>query len=169
MPSAACPPHNPAATRFSADAYRRPGMSGTLLTGTDHRCGRDPARPHLVAPRHTLTVCDAVGIDFLQASNELLEILEGATGPDATWAKLVDAIYVKHVEPSNRRASRPEPTPEMTIGHSPTTRSTYAHSNTAWPTAGGRLGVDRLLMVPTAGGGNARGRAVSDTPRVGLD
>jgi lysyl-tRNA synthetase, class II len=44
---------------------------------------------------------DAVGIDFLQASNEqLLEVLEGAADPDATWAKLVDAVYVKHVEPT---------------------------------------------------------------------
>ncbi len=44
---------------------------------------------------------DAVGIDFLEASNEqLLEILEGAADPDATWAKLVDAVYVKHVEPT---------------------------------------------------------------------
>jgi lysyl-tRNA synthetase class 2 len=44
---------------------------------------------------------DAVGIDFLQASNEqLLEVLDGAADPDATWAKLVDAIYVKHVEPT---------------------------------------------------------------------
>ena len=44
---------------------------------------------------------DAVGIDFLQASNEqLLEVLDGAADPDATWAKLVDAVYVKHVEPT---------------------------------------------------------------------
>jgi lysyl-tRNA synthetase class 2 len=44
---------------------------------------------------------EAVGIDFLQASNEeLLEVLDGAADPDATWAKLVDAVYVKHVEPT---------------------------------------------------------------------
>jgi lysyl-tRNA synthetase class 2 len=44
---------------------------------------------------------DAVGIDFLQASNaELLDVLEGQADPDATWAKLVDAVYVKHVEPT---------------------------------------------------------------------
>jgi lysyl-tRNA synthetase, class II len=44
---------------------------------------------------------DAVGIDFLQASNaQLLEVLDGAADPDATWAKLVDAVYVKHVEPT---------------------------------------------------------------------
>jgi lysyl-tRNA synthetase class 2 len=44
---------------------------------------------------------DAVGIDFLAASEqELLDVLDGEAGPDATWAKLVDAIYVKHVEPT---------------------------------------------------------------------
>jgi lysyl-tRNA synthetase class 2 len=44
---------------------------------------------------------DAVGIDFLQASEQqLLDVLDGAADPDATWAKLVDAIYVKHVEPT---------------------------------------------------------------------
>jgi lysyl-tRNA synthetase class 2 len=44
---------------------------------------------------------DAVGIDFLQASNaQLLDVLDGAADPDATWAKLVDAVYVKHVEPT---------------------------------------------------------------------
>jgi lysyl-tRNA synthetase, class II len=44
---------------------------------------------------------DAVGIDFLQASSaQLLEVLDGAADPDATWAKLVDAVYVKHVEPT---------------------------------------------------------------------
>jgi lysyl-tRNA synthetase, class II len=44
---------------------------------------------------------DAVGIDFLAASEEeLREVLGGAVEPDATWAKLVDAIYVKHVEPT---------------------------------------------------------------------
>ena len=44
---------------------------------------------------------DAVSIDFVEASNEqLLEVLDGAADPDATWAKLVDAVYVKHVEPT---------------------------------------------------------------------
>ena len=44
---------------------------------------------------------DAVGIDFLQASEEQLrEVLQGDVDPDATWAKLVDAVYVKHVEPT---------------------------------------------------------------------
>jgi lysyl-tRNA synthetase class 2 len=66
-------------------------------------------------------IADAVGIDFLEASHEQLidalgeegqamEIMAGAedegeasrdgehAGP--TWAKLVDAIYVKHVEPT---------------------------------------------------------------------
>jgi lysyl-tRNA synthetase class 2 len=43
---------------------------------------------------------DAVGIDFRQASREqLLEILGDTVDPAATWAKLVDAVYVKHVEP----------------------------------------------------------------------
>jgi lysyl-tRNA synthetase class 2 len=44
---------------------------------------------------------EAVGIDFLQASREqLIEVLDERADPDATWAKLVDAIYVKHVEPT---------------------------------------------------------------------
>jgi lysyl-tRNA synthetase, class II len=44
---------------------------------------------------------DAVGIDFLAAGREqLIEVLDEAVDPDATWAKLVDAIYVKHVEPT---------------------------------------------------------------------
>jgi lysyl-tRNA synthetase, class II len=44
---------------------------------------------------------DAVGIDFLEASSaQLLEVLGGAADPEASWAKLVDAIYVKHVEPT---------------------------------------------------------------------
>jgi lysyl-tRNA synthetase class 2 len=44
---------------------------------------------------------EAVGIDFLAASNaQLLEVLDGAADPEATWAKLVDAVYVKHVEPT---------------------------------------------------------------------
>jgi lysyl-tRNA synthetase class 2 len=44
---------------------------------------------------------DAVGIDFLEASSaQLLEVLDGAADPEASWAKLVDAIYVKHVEPT---------------------------------------------------------------------
>lgn len=59
-------------------------------------------------------IADAVGIDFLAASREQLmaalgdagqsmEIMAGAEAgedPGATWAKLVDAIYVKHVEPN---------------------------------------------------------------------
>jgi lysyl-tRNA synthetase class 2 len=44
---------------------------------------------------------DAVGIDFLEASEQqLLEVLGDDGDPSATWAKLVDAIYVKHVEPT---------------------------------------------------------------------
>ncbi len=44
---------------------------------------------------------EAVGIDFLQASNkQLLEVLGDTVDPEMTWAKLVDAIYVKHVEPT---------------------------------------------------------------------
>ncbi len=52
-------------------------------------------------------IADAVGIDYLEASREqLVEALgEHEGGPDGqdtdmTWAKLVDAIYVKHVEPT---------------------------------------------------------------------
>ncbi|HXB63565.1 MAG TPA: lysine--tRNA ligase [Solirubrobacteraceae bacterium] len=59
-------------------------------------------------------IADAVGIDFLEAPREQLiaalgedgqsmEIMAGAErgeDPGATWAKLVDAIYVKHVEPT---------------------------------------------------------------------
>jgi lysyl-tRNA synthetase, class II len=44
---------------------------------------------------------DAVGIDFLAASREqLLAALGESVAPDTSWAKLVDAIYVKHVEPT---------------------------------------------------------------------
>jgi lysyl-tRNA synthetase class 2 len=44
---------------------------------------------------------DAVGIDYLEASSEqLIEVLGERGDPDATWAKLVDAIYVKYVEPT---------------------------------------------------------------------
>ncbi len=52
-------------------------------------------------------IADAVGIDYLEASREQLievagEATEGGDGRDSdlTWAKLVDAIYVKHVEPT---------------------------------------------------------------------
>jgi lysyl-tRNA synthetase, class II len=46
-------------------------------------------------------IADAVGIDYLEASREqLIEAAGEAADPDATWAKLVDAIYVKHVEPT---------------------------------------------------------------------
>ena len=44
-------------------------------------------------------IMDAVGVDFLEASpDELVEALGEPVDPDITWAKLVDAIYVKHVE-----------------------------------------------------------------------
>jgi lysyl-tRNA synthetase class 2 len=45
---------------------------------------------------------DAIGIDFLSASEDELRAAAGdaAREPDMTWAKLVDAIYVKHVEPT---------------------------------------------------------------------
>ncbi len=52
-------------------------------------------------------IADAIGIDYLEASREQLieaagETVEGEGGraSDLTWAKLVDAIYVKHVEPT---------------------------------------------------------------------
>ena len=42
----------------------------------------------------------AVGIDFLKASSEeLLEHLDETPEEDKTWAKLVEAVYTKHVEP----------------------------------------------------------------------
>jgi lysyl-tRNA synthetase class 2 len=48
-------------------------------------------------------IADAVGIDYLEASHE--QLIEAAgdaveVDSDITWAKLVDAIYVKHVEPT---------------------------------------------------------------------
>jgi lysyl-tRNA synthetase class 2 len=48
---------------------------------------------------------EAVGIDFLEASDdELVEVLgettEGEPDSERTWAKLVDAVYVKFVEPT---------------------------------------------------------------------
>jgi lysyl-tRNA synthetase class 2 len=49
-------------------------------------------------------ISEAVGIDFLTASREqLIEVLDDPNRPDdadTTWAKLVDAIYVKYVESS---------------------------------------------------------------------
>ncbi len=43
----------------------------------------------------------AVGIDYLQASSEeLLEVLGEAVEPGQTWAKLTEAVYTKHVEPT---------------------------------------------------------------------
>jgi lysyl-tRNA synthetase class 2 len=43
---------------------------------------------------------DAVGIDYLEATSaQLLEHLDGAQEQDKTWAKLVEAVYSKHVEP----------------------------------------------------------------------
>jgi lysyl-tRNA synthetase class 2 len=44
---------------------------------------------------------EAVGVDFLEASREeMVAALGESVEPDTTWAKLVDAIYVKHVEPT---------------------------------------------------------------------
>jgi lysyl-tRNA synthetase, class II len=59
----------------------------------------------LATPWRRLTlreaIADAIGIDYLEASREqLLEAAGEAGDRDATWAKLVDAIYVKHVEPT---------------------------------------------------------------------
>jgi lysyl-tRNA synthetase class 2 len=49
-------------------------------------------------------IAEAIGIDYLEASREQLIEAAGeaavAGDPDITWAKLVDAIYVKHVEPT---------------------------------------------------------------------
>jgi lysyl-tRNA synthetase, class II len=45
---------------------------------------------------------DAVGIDFMEADSEqLIEVLDESVDPDEkTWAKLVEAVYVKYVEPT---------------------------------------------------------------------
>jgi lysyl-tRNA synthetase class 2 len=44
---------------------------------------------------------DAVGIDYLEASNEqLLDVLDEPLDTEQTWAKLVEAVYTKHVEPT---------------------------------------------------------------------
>jgi lysyl-tRNA synthetase class 2 len=44
---------------------------------------------------------EAVGIDYLEASEEeLIEVLGEAAEPGQTWAKLVEAVYTKHVEPN---------------------------------------------------------------------
>ncbi|HEV3323688.1 MAG TPA: lysine--tRNA ligase [Solirubrobacteraceae bacterium] len=46
-------------------------------------------------------IADAVGIDYLESSREqLIEAAGESVDRDTTWAKLVDAIYVKHVEPT---------------------------------------------------------------------
>ncbi len=44
---------------------------------------------------------DTVGIDFLEATSEqLMDMLGGDVEPEQTWAKLVEAVYIKHVEPT---------------------------------------------------------------------
>ena len=44
---------------------------------------------------------EAVGIDYLQASSEeLIDALAKDVEPETTWAKLVEAIYTKYVEPT---------------------------------------------------------------------
>ena len=44
---------------------------------------------------------EAVGIDYLEASREeLVEVLDEAVDPEQTWAKLAEAVYTKHVEPT---------------------------------------------------------------------
>ncbi len=63
----------------------------------------------LATPWRRLTlreaIAEAIGIDYLEASREQLieaagEAAGGGGDSDPTWAKLVDAIYVKHVEPT---------------------------------------------------------------------
>jgi lysyl-tRNA synthetase, class II len=59
----------------------------------------------LARPWQRVTLRDAikqaVGIDYLEASSEqLLEALGEATEQEKTWAKLVEALYSKHVEPN---------------------------------------------------------------------
>jgi lysyl-tRNA synthetase class 2 len=44
---------------------------------------------------------DAVGIDYLEASSdELIAVLDEDVEPGQTWAKLVEAVYTKYVEPT---------------------------------------------------------------------
>jgi lysyl-tRNA synthetase, class II len=44
---------------------------------------------------------DTVGIDFLEATSEqLIDVLDGDVEPEQSWAKLVEAVYTKHVEPT---------------------------------------------------------------------
>jgi lysyl-tRNA synthetase, class II len=47
-------------------------------------------------------IMDAVGIDFMEADSEqLIEVLDEPVDPEEkTWAKLVEAVYVKYVEPT---------------------------------------------------------------------
>jgi lysyl-tRNA synthetase, class II len=59
----------------------------------------------LAAPWQRITLQEAiaerVGIDYLDASREeLVEALGEPVAPEQTWAKLVEAVYVKHVEPT---------------------------------------------------------------------
>lgn len=59
----------------------------------------------LAKPWKRITLRDAilqfVGIDYLQASSEqLIEALEEDSGQDRSWAKLVEALYSKRVEPN---------------------------------------------------------------------
>lgn len=44
---------------------------------------------------------DAIGIDYLEASNEkLIEALDDEVQPGQSWAKLTEALYTKYVEPT---------------------------------------------------------------------
>jgi len=59
----------------------------------------------LAKPWKRITLRDAikqaVGIDYLEASNEeLIEILDEPVEPGQTWAKLAEAVYTKYVEPT---------------------------------------------------------------------
>jgi len=59
----------------------------------------------LATPWRRITLRDAimqaVEIDYLQASDEeLVEVLDEDVEPGQTWAKLVEAVYTKYVEPT---------------------------------------------------------------------
>jgi len=59
----------------------------------------------LATPWRRVTLRDAikaaVGIDYLEASSaQLIEVLAEPVDPEQTWAKLVEAVYTKYVEPT---------------------------------------------------------------------
>ncbi len=91
--------------KFTEDMAESVALSTLGTTKVEQYDGRvvDLATPWR---RITLreAIADAIGIDYLEASREQLIEAAGeaavAGDPEITWAKLVDAIYVKHVEPT---------------------------------------------------------------------